>query len=379
MIPQLAPFWGAAATGSVRLAQALIGALAAAGYLQPRGDGVIDIAVPTLLLLYLLGHVVNLVLTRMATGSVHALASGAPVNLVILPWSLLFFCLLTCAFIGFSGWHRHAHARRIVGLRLPWPTADTAVSGVGSAMMLSSIPLMFSLREVSVPVILLMMRGGALCMAPIVDLTLGRRIRWASATALVLVAAGLAVALLRPGTGFRLSALAWTAIALYNTGYLLRIVVMTRVAKRGDVVQTRQYYVEEKIIAMPLALLTLASLVAIGPGGHPEGFAGLFEIQWSAPLLLLVLAVGASLTFVSVLAAVLLLGAQENSYCVPLERAGGLLSGFIAAWFIHWIWNQPAPTFAELQGAVLLLAAMVLLLVVPRDDAPGLVRVRGAG
>lgn len=334
---------------------------------------------PTLLLIYLLGHVVNLVLTRMATGSVHSLASGVAANLAILPWSLLFFCLFTCAFIGVSGWHRHARGRLIAGLRLPWPTADTAVSGLGSAMMLTSIPLMFSLQEVSVPVILLMMRGGALCMAPIVDLTLGRRIRWASAMALVLVAAGLAVALLRPDTVFQLSALAWTAIALYNTGYLLRIVVMTRVAKRGDVVQTRQYYVEEKIIAMPLALVTLASLVAVGPGGHPEGFAGLFEIQWSASLLVLVIAVGASLAFVSVLAAVLLLGAQENSYCVPLERAGGLLSGFIAAWFIHWIWDQPAPTFMELQGAVLLLAAMVLLLVVPRDDAPGLARAPGAG
>jgi len=332
--------------------------------------------VPTLLFFYLLGHVVNLVLTRLATGSAHTLSPGTAADLVILPWSLGIYSLLTCVFIAASGWYRDAHGREIAGFRVPWPTPDTAVSGVGSAMMLTSIPLMFSLREVSIPVILLMMRGGALCMAPLVDLAYGRRIRWWSAVALLLVAAALLVALLRRDTGFRLSALAWTAIALYNLGYLLRIIVMTRVAKRGDVVQTRQYFVEEKVIAMPLSMLALASIVAVGPNGHPDGFAGLLDIDWTIYLSVVVFAVGASLTFTSVLAAVILLGAQENSYCVPLERAGGLLSGFIAAWFIHWIWNQPAPTLAEVQGAVLLLAAMLLLLIVPRDNVPRFSRAR---
>lgn len=134
--------------------------------------------------LYFAAHAAYIVLTRLAT-------DGRAESLAILPYSLLAYALLTILFIWLSGWHRDAHRRQFAGMALPVPTRETALSGVGSAMMLSSIPLAYSFTEVSVALALLLLRGGALAIAPLVDLLHRRRIHWRSGVALVMVAVAL--------------------------------------------------------------------------------------------------------------------------------------------------------------------------------------------
>ena len=141
----------------------------------------------------------------------------------------------------------------------------------------------FSLRDVSIPVILLMLRGGILVLAPVVDLLFGRRIRWWSVVALVTVAIALSLVLFQGG-GLKLSALALLTICSYNVGFLMRLTVMTQVAKRGDAAQSRGFFVEEKLVALPLGILGLIGLTLVGIGAPGEGLDGILHVQWT-PLL----------------------------------------------------------------------------------------------
>ena len=309
-----------------------------------------------ILLAYLLGHSSNVVMTRLVTNGPGTTLG----SLAVLPYTLCVSAVLTFLFIWGSGWHRNAHGRQVGRLRLPVPTRLTALSGVGSALMVSAVPMSFSLRDVSIPVILLMLRGGILVLAPVVDLFFGRRIRWWSVVALVTVAIALSLVLFQGG-GVKLSALALLTICSYNVGFLMRLTVMTRVAKRGDAAQSRGFFVEEKLVALPLGILGLIGLTLVGIGAPGEGLDGILHVQWTPLLAWQVFGIGATLALVSMLAAMILLGAQENSFCVPLERSSGLLAGFSAAWILHFGWQLPAPTASEMQAAALLLGAILLL------------------
>lgn len=320
----------------------------AAGHRRSLAATGLEVVVP----LYLLVQAGYVVLTRLSSDD------GAG-GLAILPYSLLVFLVLTFGFIWLSGWHRDAHQRRILGISLPVPARETLFSGIGSAMMLCSIPMSYSLAGVSIPLILVLLRGGVLAAAPLVDLVHRRRIHWASLSALLLVAAALVVVLHGQG-GSALSPLALLTVTLYNAGFLLRLEMMTRIAKRGDAAQTRRYYVEEKLVALPLALIALTGIVVLA-ADVPGGFAGIIGLRWTPMLLAAALAMGIAMAVASLLTSLILLNARENSFCVPLERASSLLAGMAAAWLLHWHWQQLAPTAAEMGGAGLLFVAIALL------------------
>jgi hypothetical protein len=302
--------------------------------------------------LYFAVQATYVVQTRLASGD------GAG-GLAILPYSVLVLVALTFLFIWRSGWHRDAHQCNIFGLKLPMPSRATLLSGIGSAMMLCAVPMSYSLAGVSIPLILLLLRGGVLAAAPLVDLAHRRRIHWTSLLALLLVAAALVLVLQARG-GAGLPPLALLMVALYNIGFVLRLEMMTRIAKRGDAAQTRQYFVEEKVVALPLGLLALVAIIVLGTDIE-GGLAGILHLDWSLPLLGAALVMGIAMTMASLLTSLILLHSRENSFCVPLERASSLLAGMAAAWLLHWYWQQPAPTVAEMRGAGLLLLAIALL------------------
>lgn len=301
--------------------------------------------------LYFAVQTAYVILTR------HTAAAGAG-GLAILPYSLLALLALTFLFVWLSGWYRDLNWRRCGAWSLPVPAPETALSGVGSAMMLSVIPLSYSLPEVSIPMMLVLQRGGVLAAAPLVDLLHRRRIHWSSTVALLLVATALLLVL--HARGGPLPPLAVVVVVLYNAGFVLRLVMMTRIAKRGDLAGTRRYFIEEKLVALPVAWLAMVAVLVFGSDAS-GGLAAIARPDWSAPLAGAVLGMGVLMTMASVLTALILLDARENSFCVPLERAGSLLGGLAAAWLLHLVWQQPAPTVEEMRGAVLLLVAVVLL------------------
>jgi hypothetical protein len=316
-------------------------------------------------LLYFISYVPNILLTKLITSASHPGLGRPLTGLETLPASLIMNLVLTYLFIWLSGWHRDAHGTQVGTHRFPVPTRYTFISGIGTALVLFTVPLSFTFTNVSIPFVQLLMRGDILIIAPLVDLMFGRRVRWWSWAALAMVAVALSLVVRQRG-GLHLPPLAILTVVLYTVGYFIRLAVMTRVSKSGDPSSVRRYFVEEKIIALPLSVLALAALSASGLGSQAGELGWGFLEVWMDPVVWPLLGVAVTLTIVSVFAAMILLDARENSYCVPLERSSSLLAGIVAAFILHWGWGLAAPTGMEMVGATLLLLAIGLLYAAPR-------------
>ncbi len=329
--------------------------------MKKRGFGPLEL----ILFMYFVSYLPNIILTKLATSMPRADLGRPLTGLETLPSTLIMNMVLTYLFIWLSGWHRHAHGHQLGPVRVPVPTRYTFLSGIGTALVLFTVPLSFTLTDVSIPFIQLLMRGDILIIAPLVDLMFKRRVRWWSWTALVIVALALTLVVKQRG-GFHLSALAIATVVLYTIGYFLRLAVMTRIAKRGDPDMVRQYFVEEKVIALPMSILALAALSLAGFGTQSGELTFGFIEVWTDPVFWPLAGAAVTLTIVSVFAAIILLDPHENSYCVPLERSTSLVAGLSAAFILYWIWDMPRPTGTEVLGSALLIGAIVLLTVAPK-------------
>lgn len=319
-------------------------------------------------LLYFLAYLPNVIITKLVTSTPNA-ALGRPLTgLETLPASLIINLVLTYLFIWLSGWYRDANRVQIGRFAVPCPTRYTFLSGLGTSLVLFTVPLSFTFEGVSIPFIQLIMRGDILVIAPLVDLMFGRKVRWWSWTALAMVLLALVITLGDRG-GLHLPPLAILTVILYTIGYFLRLMVMTKISKSGDPASVRRYFVEEKVVALPLSVAILAAISASGFGGQAGQLSwGLIDV-WTDPAIWPLFGIGATLTVISVFAIIILLDPRENAYCVPLERAASLVAGvggtmLLAAW---WGLAQPRP--AELIGAGILICAIILLSVAPRMEA----------
>jgi drug/metabolite transporter (DMT)-like permease len=315
-------------------------------------------------LLYMLAYIPYMVITKQLA-STPATVLGRPLSgLEILPASLIVSGLMTFIFIGLSGWWRAAHQRRIGGLSLPVPTRWTFLSGICTALVLFTVPMSLTFEGVSIPFIQLLMRGDVLLLAPLVDLAFRRKVGWYSWVALVLVAFGIVLTIRQRG-GLHLPPLAIATIVLYTIGYFGRLAVMTRVSKSGDPDSVQRYFVEEKIVAVPLSVGFLALVPLLGLGTQGSQLAWGFFTVWSTPQIVPILILATLLFVVSVFAAIILLNPRENTYCVPMERSASIVAGIIASFILAAVWGLPTPTSSEVIGALLMIAAVVLLSVAP--------------
>ena len=317
--------------------------------------------------IYFLCYVPYAVLVRWMS-TVNYPPLGRPLTgLEILPAATILSGVLTLAYAWRSGWWLRAHRVSVLGISVPCPTRWTLLSGMGTAMLLFTVPLSFTFKGVSIPFMQILMRGDVLVIAPLVDMLTGRRVRWYSWLALVLVAIGLLFTVHMRG-GLHLPALAIVIVVLYTLGYLVRLAVMTKIGKTGDPETVKGYFVEEKIVAIPMAVLVLALLSIIGFGAQGDQLSFGFVGVWSSNQLGPILVLSALLVVISIFSILILLDARENTFCVPIERSASILAGVAAAYVISFMSMGAAPTPAELIGAALLICAIVILSVGPRLD-----------
>lgn len=286
---------------------------------------------------------------------------AAATGLALLPIMTLASTLSMLATISVLGWWRYA---RPPGRRLPRPNRWTFLSGLATAMILVTTTLAYTFDGVSLPFVMLVMRGGVLVLAPIVDLLTGRTIRWFSWAALALSLISLVDAFAtRSGAVPLLCAL---DLALYLAGYFVRLRLMARLGKSEDPATRRRFFVGEQMVATPAAVLLLAVLAAVGPEALHAPLRAGFVGAWTSQAAAWAVLAGICSQGTGVFGGLLLLDASEATYCVPLNRASSILGGLFAAASLALLFDGPPPSSWELAGAGLLVAAVAVLWLGPR-------------
>jgi drug/metabolite transporter (DMT)-like permease len=282
-------------------------------------------------------------------------------GLVLLPIMTLSSLASMVVTITLLGWWRYA---RPPGTRWPRPTRWTFLSGLATATILVTTTLAYTFDGVSLTFVMLVMRGGVLVLAPIVDGITGRRIRWFSWIALVLSLASLANAFAtRDGAVPLLCAV---DLGLYLAGYFIRLRLMARLGKSDDPSVRRRYFVEEQMVATPVAVGLLALLALVGPASIGEPLRAGFTGLWAEPTAVWLVLAGVCSQGTGVFGGLMLLDASETSYCVPLNRASSILGGVVASAALAAIFTVAWPTPGELIGALILVAAIGVLWFGPR-------------
>jgi protein-tyrosine-phosphatase len=278
----------------------------------------------------------------------------------LLPVTVMATVVSMLGFITLMGWWRYAGHREFFGLSLPVPGRWTFLSGLCMATIIGTTTLAFTFSGVSVVFMLVLLRGGVLIIAPIVDALLKRRVRWFSWTAMIVSCGALLVAL-GDVDGYTMTVVAALDVAAYLTAYFFRFQYMTRLAKTEDRNTTLRYFVEEQIIATPALLMALALLAAIGKGDTMmelrHGFTTFFGSQMVGPAFL----VGLCYAGLCVCTTFIFLDRRENMFCIPMHCGSSMLSGVAASYALTFFFNQAPPSTPQLLSAGLIIIALLFL------------------
>ena len=315
--------------------------------------------------LYTLAYLPYVILTRWVSTQAST-ELGEPLSgLNILPSLLIISALLTYCFMYAAGWGRTAHRISFSGFSIPSPTPWTFISGVCASLILVTVPLSFTFRNVSIPFMQLLMRGDILIIAPLVDVIFGRRVRWWSWVALGLVGCAMLLAISGRG-GVSLPMLAIVAIVLYTVGYFGRLFAMTKISKLGDRSNVKKYFTEETIVSFPASILILGIIAGFSSSPQSRDLHWGFAQAWTSHEMLVIALCAFSVFLTGIFSAMILLDRRENAFCVALERSASIIAGVLGSVLLALFFGGRMPSGGELWGGGLLILAIVVLSVGPQ-------------
>jgi protein-tyrosine-phosphatase len=293
------------------------------------------------------------------------LVPGVPVGLLgleILPAAILGTVLMVPLIITLVGWWKYARFRRFAGIPVPVTTPAIALSGLGLALIIGSTTVAFTFKGISIVLALIMMRGGLLIMAPVIDVTYQRKVRWFSWAALVISFAALAVSF-AAANDYSLPLLAAVNLAVYLTGYVLRTPLMTKLAKVHDREITRSYFVQEVLVTIILLPAIPAMAALFGNSSTSVALRHGFTTFWTMhpAAILPVVLIGVFYASHNIFGTLIYLDGRENTFCVPLFCGASFLAGFSAVYTLSKLFDFPAPPPSQLVSAGMILSALLLL------------------
>lgn len=310
---------------------------------------------------YFAAYVPYSALTKAVSSGALSKLDGTPIpGAQLLAWSTLASLCGMFAFITGMGWWRHAGRRQILGRSMPCPNRWTFASGLCTAAIILTTTLAYTIPGASIVFMMLLMRGGVLVLAPIVDALSGRHVRWFSAAGLLLSLGALVVAYVED-MGFGLTLLATIDVSIYLTSYFIRLRFMSRLAKSSDRRDSLRYFVEEQMTATPVVVVLLATLALINQGEFMHNVRAGYTVVFELNIFTEILLIGLFSQGTGIFGGLVLLGAQENTYCVPVNRASSILAGVVASFSLAVIFDRPAPSAHDLLGASLIVAAILVL------------------
>lgn len=285
------------------------------------------------------------------------------------------FAMLPCAvmaslvgmvvFLTGMGWWKYASRRRIAGIEVPWPGRMQAISGLATAVIIGTTTLAYTFSGVSIVFMMLLMRGGVLVIAPVVDAVSGRKSKWYAWLALALSLSALVVAFSERG-GYAITIVAAVDVFFYLAGYFFRLRIMSAKAKSADPDANKRYFVEEQMVATPAVLTLLAIVAIIGQGDVMlEVRAGFTTFFADGVVVSYTVLVGLLSQCTGIAGGLILLDKRENTFCVPVNRSSSILAGVLAAWLLTWFLGNPTPGTYKMIGAALIICAIMALSIPP--------------
>jgi hypothetical protein len=307
-------------------------------------------------------------MTKMATKGLFEGMNGIGLTgLEIQPAAIFGGLIAMYAFIFWKGWWKYATQWNFFGLSLPRPRWFTLISGICTSGQIITTILAYTFSGVSIVFAMLLMRGGVLVMAPVVDLVARKRKRkiyWPS-----WVAAGLSLAALlvtfSSKTGTAMTIICAVDIALYLFGYFFRLFIMSNFAKSNDENEKIGFFTEEQTIAMPFLMVAMLLIAVFGIGDGRETVAGQFWYGFTGILSsgyfwhIAVMGVFSSGT--GLFGTLIFLDKRENTFTVPANRASSIVAGVIATYALAIFWGERYPSTDQLVGVSLILVAIFFL------------------
>jgi hypothetical protein len=301
----------------------------------------------------------------LSKGLIGGLDGRALAGFSLLPVSVLASAVGMVVFITVMGWWKFAAHTRVGGVSLPHPNRWTFLSGVCTAFIIGTTTLAYTFEGISIVFAMLLMRGGVLIIAPVVDALTKRSVRWFSWAALACAMGALLLGL-TDTSSYALSLVAGLNIAVYLAAYFIRLRFMSRLAKSEVQDANRRYFVEEQMVAAPLLVVMLGGWALFGGGGQValdlrEGFTA----YWGQSFLWAIVLVGIFSQGTGIFGSLIFLDKRENTFCVPVNRSSSVLAGIIAAFWVSAYPNQSAPAWTQLAGASIIILAILFLTIPP--------------
>lgn len=273
----------------------------------------------------------------------------------------------TYAYLLISGWWRFATRTKILGVSVPRAQWFTFVSGICTAGQILTTALAYTFTGVSIVFAMLLMRGGVLIMAPIVDLVARKRKRkiyWPSWIAAGLSLAALLVAFNGKG-GLNISLVCGLNIAIYLFVYFFRLLFMSNKAKSDDENERKRYFAEEQLVANPALIIMLLVVALFGINGSVESipgqiYRGFATVPHSGYFMFLFMT-GIFSFGTGLFGSLIFLDKRENTFTVPANRCSSVIAGVIATYVLAFFYGQKFPGSSQMIGVGLILAAIIFL------------------
>ena len=282
-------------------------------------------------------------------------------------------------FLTAMRWWKYATQWKLGSVSLPRPTRWTLLSGICTAGVIATTTLAYTFAGISIVFMMLLMRGGVLILAPIVDSITGRSVRWYSTVGLVLSINALLVAFLEDkGAGFALTLIALADVIIYLGCYFVRLRFMSRLAKTDDFALRTRFFVEEQMVATPVLVLFLGTLALIDQGAFMHQLRIGFTDFMSSPLVIYGIVIGFCSQGTGIFGGLVLLDKRENTFAVPVNRCASVIAGVVATYVGMWFLDGRSPSTHELMGVFLIIQAMIFLAVPEVMAARARARARSA-
>lgn len=307
-------------------------------------------------------------MVKMASKGLFAVQNGAGLtSFEIFPLYALGNTMATIAFLTLAGWWRYAKHTKILGISIPHPRWFTFFSGVCIIGQIFTAIWAYTFDGISLVFATLLMKGGVLIVAPMVDLASRgkkRRIYWPSwVAALLSLIAIIAASVDKADTMITL--ICAIDIAFYLTSYLIRLSIMSKYAK-NDAQDERKAYVTEDQITV--SLVFMLAILAMGLIGYGAGGSGPCAEVWRgftvvprsgfiiSPLIMGMAAAGAGM-----FASLVYLDRRENTFCVTASKAASILASTVSTTLLFIFYGQSSPGTGKFLGVALIMVAIIFM------------------